>query len=90
MTFQVLLLLNQLNWTLHGPTILSCINTTFNKLMRTFAIEPSREVENYLEMCLGLFYAPSRSIPDDVRTKMLQNKFLVTHFFNHTLDRKAN
>ena len=53
--------------------------------MRTFAIEPSREVENYLEMCLGLFYAPSRSIPDDVRTKMLQNKFLETNFVqSHT------
>ena len=52
--------------------------------MRTFAIEPSREVENYLEMCLGLFYAPSRSIPDDVRTKMLQNKFLETNVQSHT------
>ena len=37
--------------------------------MRTFAIEPSREVENYMEMCLGLFYAPSRSIPEEVRTE---------------------
>ena len=36
--------------------------------MRTFTIEPSREVENYMEMCLGLFYAPSRSMPDEVRT----------------------
>ena len=34
--------------------------------MRTFTVEPSRETENYMEMCLGLFYAPSRSIPDDV------------------------
>lgn len=32
-------------------------------------IEPSREVENYMEMCLGLFYAPSRSIPEEVRTE---------------------
>ena len=59
--------------------------------MRTFAIEPSREVENYLEMCLGLFYAPSRSIPDDVRTKMLQNEFLETHFVQISIsNRNAN
>ena len=37
--------------------------------MRTFTVEPSRETENYMEMCLGLFYAPSRSIPDDVSNK---------------------
>jgi hypothetical protein len=34
--------------------------------MRTFTVEPSRETENYMEMCLGLFYAPSRSIPEEV------------------------
>ena len=39
--------------------------------MRTFTVDPSRETENYMEMCLGLFYAPSRSIPEDVSSTIM-------------------
>ena len=49
--------------------------------MRTFTVEPSRETENYMEMCLGLFYAPSRSIPEDV-------SFTIIHWYWHNLTSK--
>lgn len=61
----VLLLLNELDWITQGTTILSCLNTVFNKLLK---LEFSRDTETLMEMCLGLFYAPSKPIPDEVRT----------------------
>ena len=59
--FQVLLFLNQLDWSSQGETILCCINMTFNHLVRSFIANPSRETEALMEMSLGLFYAPARS-----------------------------
>ena len=59
----VLLLLNELDWISQGTTILSCLNTVFNKLLK---LEFSRDTEALLEMCLGLFYAPGKPIPDEV------------------------
>ena len=51
--------------------------------MRTFTVEPSRETENYMEMCLGLFYAPSRSIPEDVSfTIMYLNIGITSKYIN--------
>ncbi len=32
--FQALLLLNQLDWSLHGPQLMGCLNSAFNRLAR--------------------------------------------------------
>ena len=63
----VLLLLNELDWISQGTTILSCLNTVFNKLLK---LEFSRDTEALMEMCLGLFYAPGKPISDEVRTRV--------------------
>ncbi len=62
---QVLLLLNQLDWSRQGQTILTCLSVTFNKLSRCSSLGPDEEA--LMEMCLGLFHAPTKPIPEEVR-----------------------
>ncbi len=42
-----------------------CLNTTFNRLVRSDRMSEEAG-ETLMEMCLGLFYAPSRTIPEEV------------------------
>jgi len=79
----VLLLLNELDWISQGTTILSCLNTVFNKLLK---LEFSRDTEALLEMCLGLFYAPGKPIPDETLDEFSdQIHDLTRKFFHHLL-----
>ncbi len=58
-----LLLLNQVDWGASGQTLLACLGSLFNRLIR----QPfDEEVEQYLEACLGLYYAPSTTISQEV------------------------
>ena len=60
---QGLMLLNQMDWVEKGQSILICLNTTFNRLLR---LNFSKEVESLMELCLGLYYSPNKPIPDQV------------------------
>lgn len=80
---QILLFLNQLDWLEMGQTILTCINTTFIKLLR---VPFSREIETLLEMCLGLFYSPNKPIPVEVMDEYAEQIHDLTRkFFHHML-----
>ncbi|XP_059099079.1 WD repeat-containing and planar cell polarity effector protein fritz homolog isoform X2 [Tigriopus californicus] len=80
---QILLFLNQLDWLDAGQTILTCINTTFTKLLR---VPFSREIETLLEMCLGLFYSPNKPIPVEVMDEYAEQIHDLTRkFFHHML-----
>ena len=86
---QVLLFLNQLDWSSQGQTILTCINMTFNRLVRSFIANPTRETEALMEMSLGLFYAPARPIPEDVAEEFSEQIHDLTRRFFHQLTRQG-
>ena len=63
---QALLLLNQLDWKTNGQTLMISITTVFHKILRKqMPFTPDKE--SLLEMCLGLFHAPTKPIPDEVK-----------------------
>ena len=67
-------MLNQLDWQLQGQLVLTCLNATFNKVMRDSkgSKKPiannslNTDHESLMELCLGLFYTPSKPIPEEV------------------------
>ena len=69
---QALLLLNQLDWKTNGQTLMISITTVFHKILRKpMPFTPDKE--SLLEMCLGLFHAPTKPIPDEV-TQFCENE----------------
>lgn len=81
----VLLLLNQLDWSTQGETIVTAFNTTFHKLHRQPVF--CRENEALMEMCLGLFYAPNKPIPDEILDEFSEQVHDITRKFFHRLIR---
>ena len=77
----VLLLLNQMDWPTQGESILIGMNKLFHKLIRQS--ELTRENESWMEMCLGLFYAPNRPIPDDIIDEFSEQVHDITRKFFH-------
>ena len=69
---QALLLLNQLDWRTQGQTLIISITNVFHKILRT-QIQFTPDKESLLEMCLGLFHAPTKPIPDEVRLLSLSH-----------------
>ncbi len=80
-----LLLMTQLDWISQGETIMTCLNMTFHRLFRQPVL--SRETESLMEMCLGLFYAPSRPIPDEVMDEFAEQVHDIARKFFHRLIR---
>ena len=58
-----IMLLNRLDWNTQSTLIMTCLGTIFTRLMRA---KYSPEIEVCLEMCLGLFYSPNKSISEEV------------------------
>ena len=81
----VLLFLNQMDWPSQGESILIGMNKLFHKLMRQKELTP--ENESWMEMCLGLFYAPNRPIPDEIIDEFSEQVHDITRKFFHRLIR---
>jgi WD40 repeat protein len=78
---QVLLFLSQLSWVYSGQAVLMCLTTAFNAFLK---LPFTREKECLLEMCLGLFHAPAKTISDEVRDEFSEAvRDLTRRFFHH-------
>ena len=78
-----LLLMNQMDWPSQGESILIGINKTFHKLYRQ--PELTKENETMMEMCLGLFYAPNRPIPEGTIDEFSEQVHDIARKFFHRL-----
>ncbi len=78
-----LLFMNQMDWPTQGETILIGINKTFHKLFRQ--AELTKDNESWMEMCLGLFYAPSRPMPEETIDEFSEQVHDLARKFFHRL-----
>ena len=74
-----------MDWPSQGESILIGMNKLFHKLMRQKELTP--ENESWMEMCLGLFYAPNRPIPDEIIDEFSEQVHDITRKFFHRLIR---
>lgn len=82
-----LLFMNQMDWPTQGETIMIGINKTFHKLFRLPKL--TKENETWMEMCLGLFYAPNRPIPDETIDEFSEQVHDIARKFFHRLLRHS-
>ena len=80
---EAILLIGRLDWASKAQTVLYCLSTTFNKLLRTTPY--SAETETLLEMCLGLFYVPAKPIPEDIGEEFSEQIHDLSRKFFHYL-----
>ena len=75
--------MNQMDWPTQGESIIIGINRTFHKLYRMPDL--TKENETLMEMCLGLFYAPNRPIPEETIDEFSEQVHDIARKFFHLL-----
>ena len=85
---QALLLLNQLDWKSQGQTLIISITNVFHKILR-LPVQFTPDKEALLEMCLGLFHAPTKPIPDEVREQSISLRTKPIIYFSLNLNGTA-